>query len=129
MSNSVDPDEMAHMSRLIWNYAVCKSLLLLPVAVKELTYLFINLNKNNFLPFDVSKVFCLCGRYYRPLSDDSFHGVWTSSTMFAQASLSKYLGSVYYCNCLCLSVFFGSIVFTIKPKYTYTKISIRFLST
>ena len=24
MSNSVDPDEMAHMSRLIWIYAVCK---------------------------------------------------------------------------------------------------------
>ena len=36
MSNSVDPDETAHMSRLIWIYAVCKSLLLLPVAVKEL---------------------------------------------------------------------------------------------
>ena len=27
MSNSVDPDEAAHMSRLIWIYAVCKSLL------------------------------------------------------------------------------------------------------
>ena len=37
MSNSVDPDEMAH---LIWIYAVCKSLLLLPVAVKELTPFF-----------------------------------------------------------------------------------------
>ena len=36
MSNSVDPDETAHMSRLIWIYAVCKSLLLSPVAVKEL---------------------------------------------------------------------------------------------
>ena len=35
MSNSVDPDETAHMSRLIWIYAICKSLLLLPVAVKE----------------------------------------------------------------------------------------------
>ena len=34
MSNSVDPDETAHMSRLIWIYAVCKSLLLSPVAVK-----------------------------------------------------------------------------------------------
>ena len=33
-SNSVDPDETAHMSRLIWVYAVCKSLLLSPVAVK-----------------------------------------------------------------------------------------------
>ena len=36
MSNSVDPDETAHMSRLIWIYAVCKSLLLSLVAVKEL---------------------------------------------------------------------------------------------
>ena len=36
MSNSVDPDETAHMSRLIRIYAVCKSLLLSPVAVKEL---------------------------------------------------------------------------------------------
>ena len=36
MSNSIDPDEKAHMSRLIWIYAVCKSLLLSPVAVKEL---------------------------------------------------------------------------------------------
>ena len=36
MTNSVDPDETAHMSRLIWIYAVCKSLLLSPVAVKEL---------------------------------------------------------------------------------------------
>ena len=35
-SNSVDPDETAHMSRLIWIYAVCKSLLLSPMAVKEL---------------------------------------------------------------------------------------------
>ena len=34
MLNSVDPDETAHMSRLIWIYAVCKSLLLSPVAVK-----------------------------------------------------------------------------------------------
>ena len=39
MSNSVDPDETAHMSRLIWIYAVCKSLLLSPVAVKELNKL------------------------------------------------------------------------------------------
>ena len=30
MSNSIDPDETAH----IWTYAVCKSLLLSPVAVK-----------------------------------------------------------------------------------------------
>ena len=37
MSNSVDPDETAHMSRLIWIYVVCKSLLLSPVAVKELS--------------------------------------------------------------------------------------------
>ena len=38
MSNSIDPDETAHMSHLIWIYAVCKNLLpvLLPVAVKEL---------------------------------------------------------------------------------------------
>ena len=33
MSKSVDPDETAHMSRLIWIYAVCKSLLLSAVAV------------------------------------------------------------------------------------------------
>ena len=37
MSNSVDLDETAHMSRLIWIYAVCKGLLLLPVVVKELS--------------------------------------------------------------------------------------------
>ena len=36
MLNSVDPDETALMSRFIWIYAVCKSLLLSPVAVKEL---------------------------------------------------------------------------------------------
>ena len=36
MPNSVYPDETAHMSRLIWIYAVCKSLLLSPVVVKEL---------------------------------------------------------------------------------------------
>ena len=36
MPNSVDPDETAHMSRLIWIFTVCKSLLLLPVAVKVL---------------------------------------------------------------------------------------------
>ena len=36
MSNSVDPDETAHMSRLVLIYAVCKSLLLSHVAVKEL---------------------------------------------------------------------------------------------
>ena len=34
MSNSVDPDETAHMNRLIWIYVVCKSLLSSPVAVK-----------------------------------------------------------------------------------------------
>ena len=34
MSNSVDSDETAHTSRLIWIYALCKSLLLSPVAVK-----------------------------------------------------------------------------------------------
>ena len=34
MSNSVDPDETAHMIRPIWIYAVCKSVLLSPVAVK-----------------------------------------------------------------------------------------------
>ena len=34
MSNKVDPDDTAHMSRLIWIYAVCKSLLLSPMAVK-----------------------------------------------------------------------------------------------
>ena len=36
MSNSVDPDETAHMSCLIWIYTVCKSLLWSLVAVKEL---------------------------------------------------------------------------------------------
>ena len=33
---SVDPDETAYMSCLIWIYAVCKNLLISPVAVKEL---------------------------------------------------------------------------------------------
>ena len=36
MSDSVDQDETAHMSRLIWIYVVCKSLLLSPVAVKNM---------------------------------------------------------------------------------------------
>ena len=40
MSNRIDPDEMAHMSRLIWIYAICKSLLLSPVAVKVKELLF-----------------------------------------------------------------------------------------
>ena len=40
MANSVDPDETAHMSRLIWIYAVCKILLLSPVAVKELKHIY-----------------------------------------------------------------------------------------
>ena len=31
---SVNPDETVHMSRLIWIYAVCTSLLLSPMAVK-----------------------------------------------------------------------------------------------
>ena len=34
--NSVDPDETDYMSRLIWINDVCKSLLSLPVALKEL---------------------------------------------------------------------------------------------
>ena len=34
MSNSVDPDEKAHMSSLSWIYDVCKILLLSPVVVK-----------------------------------------------------------------------------------------------
>ena len=38
MSNSIHPDEMAHMSPVIWIFAVCKSLLLSPVAVKELKF-------------------------------------------------------------------------------------------
>ena len=36
MSNSVDPDETLIMRRLIWIYAVCKSLLFSSVAVNEL---------------------------------------------------------------------------------------------
>ena len=47
MSNSVDPDETAHMSRLIWNYAVCKNLLLSPVVVKELKIHFYCLMENS----------------------------------------------------------------------------------
>ena len=43
MSNSVDPDETAYMSLLIWIYFVCKSLLLLPVTVKELNYRYLDL--------------------------------------------------------------------------------------
>ena len=56
MSSSVDPDETAHMSRLIWIYAVCKRLLLSPVAVKELNthtpYLLACLS---YCPFDISR--------------------------------------------------------------------------
>ena len=36
MLNSIDPDETAHISRLIWIYAFCKILLSSPIAVKEL---------------------------------------------------------------------------------------------
>ena len=35
MSNSLDPGETAHMSRLFWICAVCKSQLLSPVACSE----------------------------------------------------------------------------------------------
>ena len=49
MSNNVDPNETAHMSYLIWIYAVCKSLLLSPVAVKELKKFWI-LDKTTALP-------------------------------------------------------------------------------
>ena len=40
MSNSVDPDETAEC--LIWIYAVCKNLLLLPVTVKEIIMSYLN---------------------------------------------------------------------------------------
>ena len=40
MSNSIDPDETA-LSRLILIYAVCKSLLLSPVIVKEIDHYYI----------------------------------------------------------------------------------------
>ena len=41
MSNSVDSDETAHMSRLIWIHTVCKSLLLSPDSEsKKITLLF-----------------------------------------------------------------------------------------
>ena len=38
MTNNVDSDETAYMSRLIWIHAVCKSLLLSSAAVKELRH-------------------------------------------------------------------------------------------
>ena len=53
MSNSVDPDETAHMSRLIWIYAVCKSPLLSPVAVKEFNH------------FNDMKISCENSRYIK----------------------------------------------------------------
>ena len=57
MSNSVDPGETAHMSRLIWIYAVCKNLLLSPMAVKELTiqceFQFLYLHIILFMKFSV----------------------------------------------------------------------------
>ena len=62
MSYRVDPDETAHMSRLIWIYAVCKSLLLSPVAVKELKerYCYTMTERetdfNYFVVFDTGRV-------------------------------------------------------------------------
>ena len=43
MSNSVDPDET-------WIYVVCKMLLLLPVAVKELKNILLFVSRFVFLP-------------------------------------------------------------------------------
>ena len=48
MSNSVDPDEPAYYEHLIWIYAVCKSLFLSPVAVKELRDNITRGNKHTF---------------------------------------------------------------------------------
>ena len=48
MSNSIDPDETALY--LIWIYAVCRSLLLSPLAVKELNDTLLGGNYNVFLP-------------------------------------------------------------------------------
>ena len=55
MSNSVDPDETVQMGRLIWIYAICKNLLLSPVAVKvkESVVLFYLLLENS-LNFSIS---------------------------------------------------------------------------
>ena len=46
MSNSVDPDKTLMMSRLVWIYAVCKILLLSPVAVKELNLFAKSINQD-----------------------------------------------------------------------------------
>ena len=37
------------------------------------------------------------GKQYRPWSDAMFCGVWSGSTLFAQAYLSEYLNTVYIC--------------------------------
>ena len=65
MSNSVDPDETAHMSRLIWIYSVCKSLLLSPVAVKELSKVRFGSTGYNYKTHRVIEF--LAEFYFRPL--------------------------------------------------------------
>ena len=64
MSNSVDPDETAHhMSRLIWIYAVCKSLLLTLVEVKELILIKKLYNYEKIIKITVFKINSKSARY------------------------------------------------------------------
>ena len=49
MSNSIDPDEMAHMSRLIWIYAVCKSLFFVICGSERVKLPTVKLNENGCL--------------------------------------------------------------------------------
>ena len=59
MSNSVDPDETAH----IWIYAVCKRLLLSFVAVKELRSYFFKSLKSSLVLFYLLRLIVLNSAY------------------------------------------------------------------
>ena len=52
MSNIVDPDETAHVGHLIWIYTVCKSLLSLPMTVKELIKYYVLFSLSGTFPFN-----------------------------------------------------------------------------
>ena len=98
ISNSVDPDETAHMSRLIRIYAVCKSLLLSPVAVKVLINIRLPYSLLYFFKLSTSPFFYLwvnlncrmSGKQYRSRSDAAVCGVWFGAKLFTRACLSKY---------------------------------------
>ena len=55
-----------------------------------------NFNKSILLPAAVSKTLPNEWPLRRPWSDATFFGIWSGSTLFAQACLSQYLGLLRY---------------------------------